>query len=136
MGPAMGTPGRWRGAPGARVKGEAQSRRRVHPQGLPRGAPCVAKRNGAQRRSACECDAPRGTDVIATIEKLRWLIKDAAMRRPHLTGRLEKAAFLVLLRPIEHLGGDVWQVECEDGLRFYTLRNGACACSDYIRHGT
>ena len=42
--------------------------------------------------------------MIGTIEELRLLIKDAAMRRPHLTGRLEKAAFLVLLRPIECLG--------------------------------
>ncbi|MEE8384312.1 MAG: SWIM zinc finger family protein [Dehalococcoidia bacterium] len=73
--------------------------------------------------------------MIATIDQLRWLIKNAAMRRPHLTGRLEKAAFLVLLRPIEHVDGDVWQVESEDGLRFYTLRNGECDCSDYLRHG-
>ncbi len=74
--------------------------------------------------------------MIATIEQLRWLIRDAAMRRPHLTGRLEKAAFLVVLRPIEHLNGDIWQVGSEDGLRFYTLRNGECDCSDYLRHGS
>ena len=55
--------------------------------------------------------------MIGTIEELRALIQDAAMRRPHLTGRLEKAAFLVLLRPIEQLGTDIWPVGSEDGLR-------------------
>ncbi len=56
--------------------------------------------------------------MIGTIAELRGLINDAAMRRPHLTGRLEKAAFLVLLRPIERLGTDIWRVGSEDGLRF------------------
>ena len=74
--------------------------------------------------------------MIGTIEKLRELINDAAMRRPHLTGRLEKAAFLVLLRPIERLDTDIWRVGSEDGLRFYTGRQGECECSDYLRHGS
>ncbi len=74
--------------------------------------------------------------MIGTIEELRGLINDAAMRRPHLTGRLEKAAFLVLLRPIERLGADIWRVGSEDGLRFYTVREGECECSDYLRHGS
>ncbi len=74
--------------------------------------------------------------MIGTIEELRELINDAAMRRPHLTGRLEKAAFLVLLRPIERLGTDIWRVGSEDGLRFYTVRGGECECSDYLRHGS
>ncbi len=74
--------------------------------------------------------------MIGTIEELRGLINDAAMRRPHLTGRLEKAAFLVLLRPIERLGADHWRVGSEDGLRFYTVREGECECSDYLRHGS
>ncbi len=74
--------------------------------------------------------------MIGTIEELRGLIQDAAMRRPHLTGRLEKAAFLVLLRPIEQLGSDIWRVGSEDGLRFYTVREGECECSDYLRHGS
>ncbi len=74
--------------------------------------------------------------MIGTIEELRGLINDAAMRRPHLTGRLEKAAFLVLLRPIERLGSDLWRVGSEDGLRFYTVREGECECSDYLRHGS
>ena len=74
--------------------------------------------------------------MIDTIEELRLLIKDAAMQRPHLTSRLEKAAFLLLLRPIQHLHGEVWRVGSEDGLRFYTVRNGECECSDYVRHGS
>ncbi len=74
--------------------------------------------------------------MIGTIEELRLLIKGAAMRRPHLTGRLEKAAFLVLLRPIERMGTDIWRVGSEDGLRSYTVRKGECECSDYLRHGS
>ncbi len=74
--------------------------------------------------------------MIGTIEELRELINDAAMRRPHLTGRLEKAAFLVLLRPIERLDADIWRVGSEDGLRFYTIKEGECECSDYLRHGS
>ncbi len=74
--------------------------------------------------------------MIDTIEELRLLIKDAAMQRPHLTSRLEKAAFLLLLRPIERLDSDVWRVGSEDGLRFYTVRDGECECSDYARHGS
>jgi hypothetical protein len=74
--------------------------------------------------------------MIGTIEELRGLIKDAAMRRPHLTGRLEKAAFLVLLRPIERLNTDLWRVGSEDGLRFYSVKKGECECSDYLRHGS
>ena len=74
--------------------------------------------------------------MIGTNKELRGLINDAAMRRPHLTGRLEKAAFLVLLRPIERLGTDIWRVGSEDGLRFYTVKEGECECSDYLRHGS
>jgi hypothetical protein len=74
--------------------------------------------------------------VIGTIEELRLMIEQAAALRPHLTTRLEKAAFLVLLRPIQRLDGDGWRVGSEDGLRFYTLRRGECECSDYLRHGS
>ena len=73
--------------------------------------------------------------MVGTIGELRLLVEHAAMRRPHLTGRLEKAAFLVLLRPIQEVEGDVWRVGSEDGLRFYTVRRGECECSDYLRHG-
>ncbi len=63
------------------------------------------------------------------------LINDASMRRPHLTSRLEKAAFLVLLRPIECLGGDLWRVGSENGLRYDPVMDGECECSDYERLG-
>ena len=74
--------------------------------------------------------------MIGTIEQLRLLIKDAAMRRPHLISRLEKAAFLLLLRPIGQVDGDLWRVGSEDGLRFYAVRDGEYECSDYRRHGS
>jgi len=73
--------------------------------------------------------------VTGSINELRLLVEGAATRRPHLTSRLEKAAFLVLLRPIQKLDGDVWRIASEDGLRFYTVRKGECECSDYLRHG-
>ena len=74
--------------------------------------------------------------MIGTIEGLRVLVKDASMMRPHLTSRLEKAAFLVLLRPIQRLGRDLWQVGSEDGLRSYLVRDGDCECTHYVRHGS
>ncbi len=77
----------------------------------------------------------RNSDVAGSIDELRLLVESAAARRPQLTSRLEKAAFLVLLRPIQPLGGDVWRVTSEDGLRFYTVRRGECECWDYLRHG-
>jgi len=73
--------------------------------------------------------------VAGNIDELRLLVESAAARRPQLTSRLEKAAFLVLLRPIQKVGGDVWQVPSEDGLRFYRVSRGECDCSDYLRHG-
>ena len=73
--------------------------------------------------------------MIGTIEELRLLVKHASRARPHLTSRLEKAAFLLLLRPIEQVGSDEWRVGSEDGLRFYRVRDDACECSDYVRHG-
>ena len=48
---------------------------------------------------------------------------------------LEKAAFLMLLRPIETLGEDHYRIGSEDGLRLYEVINGHCECSDYLRHG-
>lgn len=52
-----------------------------------------------------------------TIHELRELVQNASRYNPHLTSRLEKAAFLVLLRPIVSVG------------------DGHCECSDYLRHG-
>lgn len=72
---------------------------------------------------------------MATIEELRMLLEGASAQRPHLTGRLEKAAFLVLLRPIRQVGQDTWLVGSEDGLRYYRVEDGECECTDYTRHG-
>ena len=80
----------------------------------------------------------RGVTVITdeiSVSQLRELVYEASRENPHLTSRLEKAAFLVLLRPIEALGTSRFLVRSEDGLRFYEVRNGHCECSDYIRHG-
>lgn len=71
-----------------------------------------------------------------TIYELRTLVENASRENPHLTTRLEKAAFLVLMRRIVNLGNDRFQVEAEDGLRDYEVVNGHCQCYDYLRHGS
>ena len=70
-----------------------------------------------------------------SLDQLRDLVSRSSRENPHLTSRLEKAAFLMLMRPIRTLGEDHYQVGSEDGLRFYEVLNGNCECSDYIRHG-
>jgi len=70
-----------------------------------------------------------------TIHQLRELVQQASRENPHLTTRLEKAAFLVLLRPLESVGEDHYRVGAEDGLRLYEVLNGHCECTDYLRHG-
>ena len=70
-----------------------------------------------------------------TIRQLRKLVKRASRENPHLTSRLERAAFLFLLRPIVPLGDHHYQIGSEDGLRHYEVLNGHCQCSDYLRHG-
>lgn len=80
----------------------------------------------------------RGATIKArrpTIHQLRELVRNASRDNPLLTSRLEKAAFLVLLRPIVSLGDGHYRVSSEDGLRDYELLNGHCQCSDYLRHG-
>src|SRR5438093_12600098 len=74
----------------------------------------------------------RNSGVAGSIDELRLLVESAAARRPQLTSRLEKAAFLVLLRPIYPLDSDVWRVTSEDGLRFYTVRRGECECWELL----
>ena len=74
-------------------------------------------------------------DQTATISQLRKLVQRASRAHPHLTFRLEKAAFLVLLRPIQAIGEAHYLVRSEDGLRDYRILNGHCECSDYVRHG-
>ena len=69
------------------------------------------------------------------IEHLRKFVHRASRENPHLTSRLEKAAFLVLLRPVESQGEDHYRVGTEDGLRVYDVIRGHCQCSDYLRHG-
>ncbi len=69
------------------------------------------------------------------LDQLRELVDRARRANPHLTTRLEKAAFLLLLRPIVALGDQHFQVGSEDGLRYYEIVNGHCQCHDYIRHG-
>ena len=79
-----------------------------------------------------------GTPMAAsspTIDQLRELVQRASRDNPHLTTRLEKAAFLVLLRPLVSVGDDHYRVGAEDGLRDYEVRNGHCECADYLRHG-
>ena len=70
-----------------------------------------------------------------TIDQLRELVQQASRENPHLTSRLEKAAFLVLLRPLVSLGDNHYRVGAEDGLRLYEVQNGHCECADYLRHG-
>ena len=50
-----------------------------------------------------------------TIRELRQIVVKASRANPHLTSRLEKAAFLVLLRTIEPLGDHHFQIRSEDG---------------------
>ena len=69
------------------------------------------------------------------IRQLRELVERASRDNPRLITRLEKAAFLVLLRTIERLGEHHFRVGSEDGLRYYEVINGHCRCSDYLRHG-
>ena len=71
----------------------------------------------------------------SSIRELRRLVQESCRSNPHLTSRLEKAAFLVLLRPIEALGEHHYQVRSEGGLRYYEVLNGHCQCHDYVRHG-
>ena len=71
----------------------------------------------------------------ASIHRLRQMVQEACRQNPHLTTRLERAAFLVLLRQIAKVGEDRYQVASEDGLRYYSVVNGHCECSDYLRHG-
>lgn len=69
------------------------------------------------------------------IEALREMVERGSRENPHLTSRLEKAAFIVLLRPVESLDRETWKVASEDGLRSYLVENGQCECSDFTRHG-
>lgn len=69
------------------------------------------------------------------VEALREMVERGSRENPHLTGRLEKAAFIVLLRPIDSLGEGTHRVASEDALKTYIVQNGQCECPDYVRHG-
>ena len=69
------------------------------------------------------------------ISRLRVVVEQASRDHPHLTSRLETAAFLMLVRPIVSLGDHHYRIGSEDGLRNYGVLNGHCECSDYLRHG-
>ena len=88
-------------------------------------------------RKACQPKRDGGdpSEKESQIQRLRELVRRSSRRNPHLTTRLEKAAFLVLLRPIERVGQDHYRIGSEDVLRFYDVINGHCQCSDYLRHG-
>jgi len=74
--------------------------------------------------------------MAMSIEALRTLVREVSHTNPHLTSRLEKAAFLLLLRPIVGVEHDRYRVMSEDGLRWYEVQDGQCECYDYVRHGT
>ena len=69
-----------------------------------------------------------------TLCQLRKLVAQVNRDSPHLTSRLEKAAFLMLLRPIVYLEDHHFRIGSEDGLRFYEVIEGHWECSDYLRH--
>jgi hypothetical protein len=71
-----------------------------------------------------------------TIHRLRQLVQEASRENPHLTSRLERAAFLAVLRSIVKVGDSHYRVASEDGLRYYSVIDGHCECSDYLRHGS
>jgi len=86
---------------------------------------------------ACQPTSDGGdpTEKESQIQRLRELVRRSSQRNPHLTTRLEKAAFLVLLRPVENVGDDHYRIGSEDGLRVFDVIKGHCQCSDYLRHG-
>ena len=81
-------------------------------------------------------DGNDSTEKESQIQRLRDLVRRWARQNPHLITRLEKAAFLVLLRPIENVGEDHYRIGSEDGLRHYEVIDGHCQCSDYLRQGS
>jgi hypothetical protein len=70
-----------------------------------------------------------------SIESLRTLVQQASHSNPHMTSRLEKAAFLVLLRPVVEIEPNRYRVMSEDGLKWYEIQHDQCECHDYQRHG-
>ena len=77
---------------------------------------------------ACQPTSDGGdpAEKESQIQRLRELVRRSSHRNPHLTTKLEKAAFLVLLRPVENVGDDHYRIGSEDGLRVYDVIMGHC----------
>lgn len=83
-----------------------------------------------------EREAASGPTSTMTVLALQERVQSLCRERPHLTSRIEKAGFIVLLRSIQELTyRRHYRVGAEDGLRTYDVINGHCECSDYVRHG-
>jgi len=78
--------------------------------------------------------ARKGGMDMATIERLRRLVEEGKRERPELASRLERAAFILLLRPILK-EGDGWRVGSEDGRRWHAIQGGRCSCQDFQHRG-
>lgn len=73
------------------------------------------------------------TTLTITIDGVRNLVRREMTQNPHLTGRLEKAATIVLLRDIVPYQ-DAFLVRGEDNLSEYRVTWSDCECPDYQRY--
>ena len=85
--------------------------------------------------SATHPTRPQTRPPQPTLQELRQWVEEWSRENPHLTGRLERAAFLVLLRNVQEVAPNSYLVGAEDGLRDYAVVNGECECTDFQRHG-
>jgi hypothetical protein len=71
---------------------------------------------------------------MLTADTIRELVRRGAARNPLLRSRLERAAFIVLMRRIEDRpeGGHTVESDSEVG-KAYIVHAGACECPDYWR---
>lgn len=77
---------------------------------------------------------PQSTVQLPTIEQLRTYVERAKERRPELTSRLERAAFIVTMRTITRHGPDYWEVESDtESDRSYWVYGQKCSCPDHAR---
>jgi hypothetical protein len=68
------------------------------------------------------------------IGTLRTLVDRGRERRPELASRIERAAFIVLMRRIEPVEGGNWLVESDsEPGKVYAVTSDACDCQDYYR---
>jgi hypothetical protein len=73
-------------------------------------------------------------DSTPTIGTIRTLVERAKRREPALASRLERAAFVVLLRRVDERpeGGHTVESDSEPGTA-YIVDAGVCECPDYWR---